>query len=180
MFTDGSCDPDESSSFGIKAAYGAALFDPEDGTFETFGANIVHNLLKIVSCKGTKQQVVGQSELLPCHATQTLWNQNLRGRRLVLYVDNEAARFGLIKGTSPTLHSAWLINEYWTAESWNESNTWVERVPSASNCADGPSRGRFTILANSKLKVKRVRLPDWYEKGLVQQWINKTQESPKP
>ena len=95
----------------------------------------------------------------------------------MVYVDNEAARYGLIKGTSPTLHSAWLINEYWTAESWNESNTWVARVPSASNCADGPSRGRFAILANTKLKVKRIQLPEWYEKGLVQQWIDMTQES---
>ena len=30
LFTDGSCDQDESSPLGIKAAYGAVMYDPED------------------------------------------------------------------------------------------------------------------------------------------------------
>ena len=36
LFTDGSCDPDGSSPFGIKAAYGAVMYDPEDQVVETF------------------------------------------------------------------------------------------------------------------------------------------------
>ena len=63
-------------------------------------------LLKIVSCKSTKGQVVGQSELLQCHAAQTFWSPRARGRRLVVYVDEEAARYGLVKRTNPTFGSA--------------------------------------------------------------------------
>ena len=98
---------------------------------------------------GTEQQVVGQAELLPCHAAQIIWKERLRNRRVVVYIDNEAARFGPIKGTSPAVDSVWFINEDWTAEAGNENNTWVERAPSASNCSDGPSRGRFGILTST-------------------------------
>ena len=123
-----------------------------------------------MSANGTKQQVVGQAELLPCHAAQIIWKERLRNRRVVVYIDNEAARFGLIKGTSPTLDTAWLINEYWTAEADNETNTWVERVPSASNCSDGPSRGRFDILTSTSLTIKQIPVPTNYEESFVSQW----------
>jgi len=170
LFTDGSCDPDETSPTGIKAAYGAVLYDPEDSTLETFGRDIGPELLRILSGHGAKQQIVGQSELLPCHAARTIWKERLQNRRIVLYVDNEAARFGLIKGTRPTLDSAWIINEYWTAEAENETTTWVDRVPSASNCADGPSRGRFDILTGTPLTIRQIEAPAPYEKNLVEQW----------
>ena len=177
LFTDGSCDPDQSTPLGIKAAYGAVLFDPEDQTLETFGGDIGPNLLSILSNGGTKQQVVGQAELLPCHAAQVIWKDRLHNRRVVIYIDNEAARFGLIKGTSPTLDSAWIINEHWTMESLNGTTTWVERVPSASNCADGPSRGRFDILTNSGLTAKRVAIPPSSENSLVDQRRKMSRES---
>ncbi len=99
--------------------------------------------MAILSAKGTKQQIVGQAELLPCHAAQILWKERLQNRRLVVYIDNEAARFGLIKGTSPALGSAWFINEYWTAEANSETTAWVERVFSASNCTGGPSKRKI-------------------------------------
>ena len=70
------------------------------------------------------------------------------------YVDNEAAKYGLIKGSSPTKDSAWLINEFWKWEADQESFTWFERVPSASNCADDPSRGKGRNTAVNGRKVR--------------------------
>ena len=107
------------------------MWDPEDETLEAFGAYVGDDLLGYLTVGGTKRQIVGQSELLPCIAAKTVWRRRLRGRRVVLYVDNEAARFGLIKGTSPTKDSAWLLDEFWRREAEAETNTWVERVPSA-------------------------------------------------
>jgi len=170
LFTDGSCDPDATSPIGIKAAYGAVMYDPEDGAIETFGQEIGEDLLRLISADGNKKQVVGQSELIPCHAAQTIWKDRLKSRRVVLYIDNEAARYGLIKGTSPTRDSAWLINEYWTTEAKNETSSWIERVPSASNCSDGPSRGRFDILSSTSQRIRRIHLPDTYERDLARQW----------
>ncbi len=128
--------------------------------------------MAILSANGSKQQIVGQAELLPCHAAQILWKDRPQNRGLVVYIDNEAARFRLIKGTSPTLDSAWFINEYWTAEANNETTTRVERVPSASNCSDGPSRRRFHVLSSRVLDVKRLIVPPEDEASLVSQWNN--------
>ena len=80
LFSDGSCDPDESSPLGIKAAYGAVMYDPEDQSLETFGQDIGEDLLRLLSSNGDKQQVVGQSELIPCHAAQTIWKDRLKNR----------------------------------------------------------------------------------------------------
>ncbi len=91
-------------------------------------------------------------------------------RRVVLYVDNEAARFGLIKGSSPTRDSAWLLNEFWLEEAEAESGARIVRVPSASKCADAPSRGCFETLAQRGMAAERVHLPWDYEKSLVRQW----------
>ena len=170
LFTDGSCDPDPESPFGIKAAYVAVMYDPEDKSTETFGQTMSQPLLRLLSAEGNKQQIVGQAELVPCHAAQILWTQRLQGRRIVLHIHNEAARFGLIKGTSPTRDSAWLINSFWAAEARHGSNTWIERVPSASNCADGPSRGRFDILETTRLAIHRRELSATYESDLTAQW----------
>ncbi len=70
LFPDGSCEPDEEARLGIKAAYGAVMYDPEDECVETFGAEISEELLTLLSREGSKRQIVGQSELIPCHAAQ--------------------------------------------------------------------------------------------------------------
>ena len=158
---------------------GAVLYDPEDLTVETFGKDVGPELLEILSSHGAKQKVVGQPELIPCHAAQIMWKERFPHRRVVLYVDSEAARFGLIKGPSPTLDSAWLINEYWAAEAENETTTWVDWVPSASNCADGTSRRRFDILTGTALTIHRIQVPASYEERLVAQW-DKRGHAPPP
>jgi hypothetical protein len=81
LFTDGSCEPDEEARLGIKAAYGAVMYDPEDECVETFGAEISEELLTLLSREGSKRQIVGQSELIPCHAAQIVWKDRMIGRR---------------------------------------------------------------------------------------------------
>ena len=153
--------------------------NPEDRALETFGQAVGETPLGLLSAEGAKQQVVGGSELIPCHAAQLVWSERIWGRRIILCIDNEAARFGLIKGTSPTRDSAWLINCFWSAETKNGSNTWIERVPSASNCADGPSRGRYEILGGTGLQVRHIKLPRDYERDLAAQWGRHGAEDPK-
>ena len=146
------------------------MWDPEDETLEAFGAYVGDDLLGYLTVGGTKRQIVGQSELLPCIAAKTVWRRRLRGRRVVLYVDNEAARFGLIKGTSPTKDSAWLLDEFWRREAEAETNTWVERAPSACNCADHPSRGKFEVCPDLGTKARRVHLPKNFERRIFERW----------
>ncbi len=118
----------------------------------------------------TKKQVVGQAELVPCLAAKQVWRKRMRGRLVMNYIDNEAAKYALIKGTSPTRDSAWLVNEFWKSEALMESYSWLERVPSASNCADDPSRGVSEVRVAGRRAV-RVNLPEQFERDLVEEWI---------
>ncbi len=69
-----------------------------------------------------------------------LWAERLRGRRVILFVDNDAAKECLIKGTTKSKASAKLVANFWCKASEAELFIWVERVASASNPADAPSR----------------------------------------
>ena len=181
IFTDGSGDPDPSRPTRLKAGYGAVMYDPEDGALELFGGEVSRELMRLLPAGGDKKQIVGQSELIPCLAAKQIWKKRLTRRRALMFVDNEAAKFGLIKGSSPTRDSAWLLGEIYKEEADAETNTWFERVPSASNCADHPSRGKFEVLPEMGLRPRRVELPDGFEKALVAQWKeDATTAAPRP
>ena len=65
----------------------------------------------------------------------------VRHRDVIHYVDNDAARYGTIRGYSPVPHSAWLIHVFWQTEIEYRTKSWISRVPTASNIADASSRG---------------------------------------
>ena len=58
------------------------------------------------------------------------------------FVDNEAARFSLLKGTSGKESMQQLTASFHSVNLVFPSIAWVERIPSESNSADAPSRGR--------------------------------------
>ena len=94
------------------------MHDPEDRIVETFGQNISGQPLRLLSADGGKQKVVGQSEPIPCHADQLLWRGRLGNRRVVLYIDNGAARFCFINGTPQgtvrkTMHVFHVVRQTW-------------------------------------------------------------------
>ena len=64
----------------------------------------------------------------------------LHNRRSIWWVDNEAARFSLIKGQSGSESMNQLVREYYRVDSDYPTFGWVERVPSFSNPSDSPSR----------------------------------------
>ena len=68
--------------------------------------------------------------------------QLLSGRRVIWWVDNDAARFALIKGQSLSQSMNLLVRIFFDADASDSSFGWIERVPSYSNIADHPSRGK--------------------------------------
>ena len=108
-------------------------------------------------------QVVGQAELLPCVFARRLWSGRLRGRLVMHFIDNDAARFSLIKGTSPTQDSAWLTGEFWRREAKAQAFSWFEGIPALRtwraalrDCRQSPS----WALTNSAV-VHRVIPEEW-------------------
>ena len=139
LFTDGFCDCGST----VVAGFGAVIWDTFTGTFEFFGAEVPFNLLSILQKDVGGNQVVGQAELLAIVAAKKVWRSVLRGRRIVLVVDNDPARYGVMKGYSPSKASAWLLTELARLDMELGCAVWVDRVASASNPADGPSRLEF-------------------------------------
>ena len=155
IFSDGFCDPESG-----RAGMGAVLLDKQSGTFEAFGCllptRVVATLKRSFGCG---EQLVAQAEILPVFASRVKWAHLLSARpacRVIQFIDNDAARYGLIKGHSPSAASAWLISEFWTVEASLGCCTWFDRVPSKSNIADGPSRldfARLPTVAGHSIRV---------------------------
>ena len=64
----------------------------------------------------------------------------LRGRHSVWWVDNDVARYCAMKGLSPSKAMRSLFREFYSIDASAPTYSWVERVPSRSNISDGPSR----------------------------------------
>ena len=58
-----------------------------------------------------------------------------------MFIDNDAARYALINGKSTNAATNEILHQFWEMAAANNMCIWFERVPSASNPADGPSRG---------------------------------------
>ena len=118
------------------------MIDPETNESAGFWRNMRESMLNRLSANGKKKQVIGQAELYPVIVARRFWSEKIRDRDGFHFVDNDSARYAPIKGSSPCLESAWLVQAFWTLESeTSESRSWIARVPSKSNIADGPSRG---------------------------------------
>ena len=144
IFTDGCCDP-ETGWAGI----GAVCFDRFTGTREAFGVAIPEEFMAVMRAECGYKQLIAQAEILPVLAAKIRWKSLLtmsRHRRVIFFLDNDAARYGLIKGYSPTRTSAWLLSEAWRLDEGSGVTAWFDRVPTKSNCADGPSRLDFSRL----------------------------------
>ena len=85
------------------------------------------------------------------------FSRQLTNRRTLWWVDNDAARFALIKGISPSLTMKQLVRLFYHFEVENPTFSWIERIPSASNPADGPLRNSpqetLDLLGVSKCEV---------------------------
>ena len=136
------------------------LVDHAAGTLEFFGAKVPFNLLTVLQKDVCDGQVVVQVKLLAIVAAKTLWGSVLKSRRVVLFVDNDAARYGIMKGHSPLKASAWLLTELARLDMELGCSVFVGRVSSASNLADGPSHLEFWRVAQlAGRKFQHVEAP---------------------
>ena len=105
----------------------------------------------------------------------TRWEfaEELAFRRTLLFVDNNSARGGILKGrsNSPTMDD--LVKAFYAREAKTPSFWWIERVPSKSNPSDEPSR--FEGRAAAK-RWKATCQPGFKCLNLVSQWLLRAAE----
>ena len=119
--------------------WGAVVFIP------TFGVNAIHwgtvstDIMNHWRSKGISQ-LISQIELFVVLLVKYEYREMLTNGASIFFIDNEAARYSLIKGASPSETMYGLCKCISFLEARHPSADWYERVPSASNVADLPSR----------------------------------------
>ena len=79
-------------------------------------------------------------ELFPVLLALRKWQSLLQGTQIVSFVDNDAAKYALVKACSTTHVGAEIIEDIRMIELRCQMRIWYARVPTHSNPADGPSR----------------------------------------
>ena len=131
LFTDGACEPE-------MVTVGAVLLEGGRSP-EAFGGEVPEAVVERWRA-GRSWQVVAQAELAPVFLAAMVWAERLRGKHLIVWIDQNAARQGLVKGYSPSEMSAELIDHALEALSQLGVYVWFTRVPTEANVADFPSR----------------------------------------
>jgi hypothetical protein len=116
---------------------GGVLFHGDD---QSFGAEVRYRTIAEWTTKEGQKQAIGQAVLYPMAVARAPWAEKLRGRRVILFVDNESARIASIKGYSPVLPSLCILMKNVQRDSIHDRVNWYGRVPASSNIADDPSR----------------------------------------
>ena len=141
IFTDASY---ESGKSGI----GAVLVDTLGGRPEVYDGEIPADIVGHWQSVG-QDQIISQAELAVVVIVRRMFQTRLAGRRVIYFIDNEAARHAILKGTSGKDSMQRLTAAFHAADLHLPSIAWVERVPSDSNRADAPSRGKASECAKT-------------------------------
>ena len=133
IFTDGACE-------GSEVTIGAVLFDDDFGPPEHFGYRVPERVWNGWKSKASQLQVIGQAEIAPVIIAKLTWADRIRNRKVIVFIDNEAARIGLVRSYSPSLPSLKLIGQSIDLDILSSTSCWYARVPTLANPADLPSR----------------------------------------
>ena len=162
VFTDGAYeDP--------KGTWGAVVFEPADGKTSTYYAGDVPSRLMEGWKKLAGEQIICQIEAFAVLLIRQHFSEAWKEKRAIFFVDNEAARFSLIKGSSPSPSMQLIAHLFHQLDASSPLMVWIERVPSASNIADLPSRGKWeeTLKIVGGTFEGDIKLPDHMVEELV-------------
>jgi hypothetical protein len=150
IFTDGA----EGDVDGTTASCGALCIDPTTGMREFFGEPIPENLVSEWKQTGVTK-VIAQAELLPVLLAIRVWENTIKNRRVLVFVDNESAKFACINMWSPIVSSKQILGHIAEWSVRNQSWMWFSRVASYSNPADPASRLKYDEMVG-RFKATRV------------------------
>jgi hypothetical protein len=136
LFTDGAVEPS-------LASCGAVIF--VDDKVEFFSFVVPPDLLAEWASLGSTH-AVAQVELLPVIIARHIWACHLTDAFVVLFIDYSSVLDTLIKGNTRSVASLTMVGFAAVLEMQLRAVTWVTRVPSPSNIADGPSRLEYRLV----------------------------------
>ena len=132
IYTDGALETEQGT-------WGAVVMIPQLGINTIHWGVVDADLMRHWTSLGLQQKIC-QIELLAVLLVKHFYRRELANASVLFLVDNEAARYCLIKGSSPSLTMYNLCRAVSHIEAEHPSASWYERVASESNIADLPSR----------------------------------------
>ena len=147
VFTDGSLEGDEASIGGI-------LCHHQGHPLSFFSEKLDQSLVK--SLKEKSAHPIFQVELLGVWASLKIWGKRVCESFSIIYLDNEAAKGALVKGSSSTRRGNSLVDSILEMEEGRWIRAWFARVPTSANPADPSSRGCDEHLLSSGIPRVRV------------------------
>ena len=137
VYTDSAYEPDGT----IKASVGAVLVDEQGLVIECFGIELPESLRE--EFLENSKHPIYELEIFPVLLALRTWQQRLCNCQVVFYLDNDAARSGLIRADGSTRLAKAMIGQFVSLEKTLRILSWFARVPSASNPSDDASRLNF-------------------------------------
>jgi len=124
---------------------GAVMYSPYCNKVSFFSEEVSSAVVAHWQSEGSRQ-TIGQAEIWPVVVSKTTWKAELAGRRVLWFIDNDSARFALVSNSSASAMSRGILLLNMVLDAAGHGAHWYSRVPTVSNIADGPSRGRFQDL----------------------------------
>ena len=138
VFTDACYDPD---SPDWRCGIGGVLVDPNGEPVQFFSHKLSEQHIALLG-GGTKETIIFEAELLALVVATELWSALLQNSPVLFFIDNNGARDAAISGNGRFLISRLLVDILLSREMEAGVYAWYARVPSPSNPADAPSRGK--------------------------------------
>ena len=154
IYTDGAYE-------GNTATWGAVVLGRDRFASAVFHGEVPETLVKTWT-DGGRKQIISQVELFAVLLILFQTRDHLSPFPIILFIDNEAARHTLLKGTSGTHHMARIVHCINLLLASHPATVWFERVPSKANIADWPSRNmqQQAAAAVNGIVAGDIRLPD--------------------
>ena len=125
--------------------WGALVLDREAGTRTVFSGRVPDELIKFWTAHAGKQ-VICEVEMYAFLCVRWQLRHAWKKRSAICFIDNEACRVSLIKRRSASPCMFAMLTAISILDTVVPTSVWFERVPSAANPADLPSRGESAKL----------------------------------
>ena len=159
LFTDASFNKTD------RAGFGAVLFSGDGRVISWFGLQVqMHQLAMFM--KDGRETIIGELETLTVALALLIWGEHFRSFQLMIYIDNEGAKFALIRGYSEARAITSLCVLTATALDKDAILPWYSRVPSSSNIADFPSRNTPHQMLSLELQTPEADVLETFQDSL--------------
>lgn len=150
------------------SGFGGVLVYPEGQPVRYFSFEITGPDMKSIN-PNNKKTVIYECEFLAVSVAFDVWANDLAGKQVVFFIDNNAVRDSLIACKSSSKVASCLLEKILQDESESSIISWFARVPSKSNIADDPSRGSNEILDRQGCSLELIdkkRKLEWLDAKL--------------